>query len=80
MVVQEELTLASAPEQTSADGTSTDGTSSTDPLQQLLNAQTASTSQSGTNLTSPYNFIDQLLQSQSQNFSSISANSLSMSI
>ncbi len=64
---------AVASEQTSADGTS-----STDPLQQLLNAQTASTSQSGTNLTSPYNFIDQLLQSQSQNFASASSTVLSV--
>jgi Ca2+-binding EF-hand superfamily protein len=69
---------AAASGQTSADGTSADGTSSTDPLQQLLNAQTASTSQSGTNLTSPYNFIDQLLQSQSQNFASASSTMLSV--
>jgi Ca2+-binding EF-hand superfamily protein len=65
-------------DQTSADGTSTDSTSSTDPLQQLLNAQAASTSQSGTNLASPYNFIDQLLQQQSQNFASASSTVLSV--
>jgi EF-hand domain pair len=69
---------ASSSDPTTADGTGTDSTSSTDPLQQLLNAQAASTSQNGTNPTSPYNFIDQLLQSQSQNFAATSSMTLSI--
>jgi Ca2+-binding EF-hand superfamily protein len=59
-----------------SDQTSADGTSNTDPLLQALNAQTTSTSLTGT--TSPYDLFDQLMQRQAQSFSSATSAALSV--